>query len=350
MDTPGQPARSERNSSSAAEFSKSLAPYRRPSHRRSTFELLVTGTSFFALWGAAWWALSISYWLTLAISIPAGAFLIRLFLIKHDCGHGAFFRRQSVNNWVGRVLGVLTLTPYDVWRRSHATHHATSGNLDKRGIGDIDTLTIDEYRALPRMRKIVYRLYRHPLVMFGLGPSYQFLLRNRLPHGVKRGDRRFWISTMGTNAAMAVVVGAAIVFLGAGPFLLVQLPITIAAASMGVWLFYIQHQFEDTYWSKGDTWILQDAALQGSSHYVLPKPLSWITANIGIHHVHHLSSRIPFYRLPQVLRDYPNLDSPGSLTLSQSLKCLRLRLWDEGRRELVSFADAKSRPLPSKAG
>ena len=342
MEYTRQQVQSEGNPPAARDLLKALARYREPDHLRSVLELTVTGVSFVVLWGAAWWALSIGYWLTLALSVPAAAFLLRLFLIKHDCGHGAFFRRGVLNDWVGRVLGVVTLTPYDVWRRHHATHHATSGNLDKRGVGDIDILTVGEYRALPRSRRLAYRLYRHPLVTFGIGPAYHFLLRNRLPLGFSRGDRRFWISAMGTNATLALVAGIMIYFLGAGPFLLVQLPITLLAASVGVWLFYVQHQFEDTYWVEDEAWNPHDAALHGSSHYDLPGPLSWITANIGVHHVHHLSSRIPYYRLPRVLRDFPALARIGRLTLMQSFACARLRLWDEGRQKLVSFAEARA--------
>lgn len=311
---------------------------------RSVFELIITGAAFAALWIAAWWAFSISYWLTLAFCVPAAAFLVRLFMIKHDCGHGAFFRRKFFNDHVGRVLGVVTLTPYDVWRKSHATHHATSGNLGKRGVGDIDILTVREYQALSRLRGLAYRLYRNPLIMFGLGPAYHFLLRNRLPLGLKDADWRYWLSAMGTNASIAAVFGVMIYFLGAAPFLLVHLPIAILAASIGVWLFYVQHQFEDTYWDEDERWNLHDAALHGSSYYDLPRVLSWITANIGVHHIHHLSSRIPYYRLPQVLRDFPELANIRRLTLLQSLVCLRLRLWDEGQRKLVSFAEARALP------
>lgn len=346
MDDMQQDARAERNIIPARDMTKTLARYREPDHLRSVLELVITAVPFVVLWVAAWWALSVGYWLTLAISVPAGAFLMRLFLIKHDCGHGAFFRRRVLNDWVGRVIGVLTLTPYDVWRRSHAIHHATSGNLDKRGVGDVDTLTVREYRALPRLRRIAYHIYRHPLILFGVGPAYLFLLRHRLPHGFSRGDRRFWISAMGTNAALAAVVAVMIFFLGVGPFLLVQLPITIVATSIGIWLFYVQHQFEGTVWFEDHVWKLQDAALYGSSHYDLPVVLSWITANIGVHHVHHLHSRIPYYRLPQVLRDYPELTKYRRLTLLQSLVCVKFRLWDEGQRKLVSFSEASA--LPAK--
>lgn len=342
MDNTQEEAQSGESLMPARDLMKALARYREPNHLRSMFELIVTVVSFAVLWAAAWWAHSISYWLTLAIIVPAAAFLVRLFLIKHDCGHGAFFRRRAFNDWVGRVLGVLTMTPYDVWRRAHATHHATSGNLDKRGIGDIDVLTVREYRALPRTRRLAYRLYRHPLITFGVGPAYHFLLRNRLPLGFTRADRRFWISVMGTNATIALVAGIMIYFLGAGPFLLVQLPITLLAASIGIWLFYVQHQFEDTYWAEDHDWKSHEASLYGSSHYDLPGVLSWLTAHIGVHHVHHLSSRIPYYRLPQVLRDFPGLAKIGRLTLVQSLVCLRLRLWDEGQRKLISFSEART--------
>jgi omega-6 fatty acid desaturase (delta-12 desaturase) len=323
---------------------KALAPYREPDQLRSVLELVITGGSFVVLWAAAWWALSVSYWLTLAISVPAAAFLMRLFLIQHDCGHWAFFRNRALNDWVGRTLGVLTMTPYDYWRRSHAIHHATSGNLDKRGVGDIDILTVREYRTMPRSRRIQYRLYRHPIVLFIIGPAYQFLLRNRLPLVLGKADRRYWISTMGTNASIAVVVGVMIYAIGFGPFLMVQLPVTLIASAIGVWLFYVQHQFEHTYWDKDEDWQLHEAALHGSSHYDLPGVLRWITANIGVHHVHHLSSRIPFYRLPQVLRDFPELTEVKRLTLIESFACLKLRLWDETQRRLVSFKEARALP------
>ena len=317
---------------------------------RSLFELIITSVLFIVFWVAAWWALSVSYWLTLALSVAAGALLARLFLIKHDCGHGAFFRRRIFNDWVGRVLGILTLTPYYVWRRNHAVHHATSGNLDKRGTGDIDTLTVSEYQALPRLRRIAYQLYRHPLLMFVVGPAYHFLLRNRLPLGFANADRRFWISAMGTNAAIALVGGFMIYFLGAVPFLLVHLPITLLAATIGVWLFYVQHQFEDTVWANDHAWNLYDTAFFGSSHYELPTVLNWITANIGVHHVHHLNSRIPYYRLPQVLRDIPSFTKNRRLTLRQSFVCMKLRLWDEDQQKLVSFAEARELKVDATSG
>ena len=338
-------APSEPNLASARELLKALAPYRVPDHLRSVLELFITGGSFVVLWVAAWLALSVSYWLTLAISIPASAFLMRLFLIQHDCGHWAFFRSRPLNDWVGRTLGVLTMTPYDYWRRSHAIHHATSGNLDKRGVGDIDMLTVREYRAMTGKNRFLYRLYRHPLVLFLLGPAYQFLLRNRLPLVLDKADRRYWLSIMGTNVSIAVVAGALIYAIGLVPFLMIQVPITLLASAIGVWLFYVQHQFEHTYWDRDKDWQLHEAALHGSSHYDLPGVLRWITANIGVHHVHHLSSRIPFYRLPQVLRDFPELIEVRRLTLFESFACLKLRLWDETQRRLVSFKEARRLPV-----
>lgn len=340
-----QEAQSAGPAIAAREWAKTLAKYREPSPIRSVLELLVTAGAFAALWFLAWTLLSLSYWLSLLAVIPAAGFLVRLFMIQHDCGHGAFFRRRPVNDWVGRAIGALTLTPYDVWRRSHAVHHASSGNLDGRGIGDITTLTVREYLALPRWRRLVYRLYRNPAVMMGLGPAYLFLVQNRLPTGLMRGGLQPWLSAMGTNAAIALLVVAMMWLTGVKPFLLVHLPITLLASSIGVWLFYVQHQFEETFWAAEPGWTVHEAALHGSSHYDLPHVLRWFTANIGVHHVHHLCSRIPYYRLPHVLRDHPELKAVGRLTLSESLGCVRLVLWDESLRRLISFRDLRMRAL-----
>jgi omega-6 fatty acid desaturase (delta-12 desaturase) len=241
------------------------------------------------------------------------------------------------------VIGVLTLTPYDFWRRTHAIHHSTSGNLDRRGIGDIDTLTVHEYLARSQWGRLRYRVYRHPIIMFGLGPAYLFFVRNRLPFGLMRRDWQLWLSTMGTNAAIAALVAAVIWLVGTRTFLFVHMPIMLLAASIGVWLFYVQHQFEDTVWAHQRNWNLHMAALRGSSYYDLPGILRWFTANIGIHHIHHLCSRIPYYRLPVVLRDFPDLSGIGRLTLVESFRCVRLVLWDEGQQRLVSFREAHQR-------
>jgi len=319
-----------------------LSLYRAPSHIRSLIEIAITAVPFLVLWVAAWACLRWSYMLSLAIAVPAAGFLVRLFMIQHDCGHGSFFRQRLANDWTGRVISVLTLTPYDHWRRSHAVHHASSGNLDHRGIGDIATLTVCEYLALSRRRRIAYRLYRHPLVMFGLGPAYLFLVQNRFPAGGTLTSWRSWLSPMATNAAIALLVVAATWLVGVRPFLFVHVPITLLAASIGVWLFYVQHQFEETFWAKAGSWTMPEAALHGSSHYDLPSVIRWFTANIGVHHVHHLCSRIPYYRLSRVLRDHPELRHVGRITLLESVCCVRLALWDEARRQMISFRQLRA--------
>jgi len=327
----------------AAALMRTLAVYRRPSSRRGLLELSVTAAALAGLWALMWLSLGVGYWLTLLLAVPAAFFLVRMFLIQHDCGHGAFFRHKAVNDWVGRALGVLTLTPYDFWRRTHAIHHATSGNLDRRGIGDIETLTVEEYLALPRYGRLGYRLYRHPLVMFGIGPAYLFVLQFRLPVGFMRKGWRSWVSPMLTNAAIVLVVTAMIWLVGLGPFLQVHLPVTLLAASIGVWLFYVQHQFEGVMWSRDGRWTLHEAALTGSSHYDLPGVLRWLTANIGLHHIHHASSSIPYYRLNKVLHDHPELHAASRVTLGESLRCVRLALWDEARDRLVSFRELRGK-------
>ncbi|HEX8256996.1 MAG TPA: fatty acid desaturase [Allosphingosinicella sp.] len=318
-----------------------IGPFRQSRTARSLFELAITAAPFTLLWLLTWAALDAGYMAGLLLTVPAGAFLLRLFLIQHDCGHGAFFRRQASNDWLGRILGVLTLTPYDYWRRSHAIHHASTGNLDARGVGDVDTLTVAEFNALSRAGRFWYRVYRHPLVLFGLGPAYLFLLRHRLPIGMMKRGWRPWLSALGTNASFAAVAGALIWAMGWKLFLLVHLPITMVAASLGVWFFYVQHQFEQTHWDRGEDWSFHAAALHGSSHYDLPPVLRWFSANIGVHHVHHLASRIPFYRLPEVLREVPMLARISRVTFRESIGAVRLVLWDEQKRRLVTFAEAR---------
>jgi omega-6 fatty acid desaturase (delta-12 desaturase) len=309
--------------------------------RRSLVEVAISAVPFVALWLGMWLALAhVGYWLVLLLALPAAGFLVRLFLIQHDCGHGSVFPTRRANDWLGRLLGVLTLTPYDHWRHTHALHHAGSGHLDRRGIGDVVTLTLAEYRARGRWGRLAYRLYRHPLVLFGLGPLFVFVLQHRLPVGFMRAGAVHWISAMGTNAGIAGLTGLMMWTVGVVPFLMIHLPIVILGSAAGVWLFYVQHQFEHTSWDGADDWRHPEAALHGSSHYALPPPLQWLTANIGIHHVHHLSSRIPHYRLPEVLRDFPALRHVNRLSVWESLRCVRLTLWDEGTRRLVPFAAA----------
>lgn len=315
--------------------------YRHPDPMRSLLEIVVTAVPFAGFWVAAYLSLSVSYWLALVFIVPAAVFLVRLFLIQHDCGHGAFFKKRLTNDWVGRALGLLTCTPYDVWKRSHAIHHAHSGDLDHRGTGDIKTLTVDEYVALPWWGRLRYRFYRHPIIMFIVGPAYIFLLQQRLPLGQMDGGWRPWVSAMGTNVGIAVLVVAMVWLVGAGEFVQIHLPVVLLASTIGVWLFYIQHQFEETYWSEKPDWSHEEAALYGSSFYDLPGVLAWLTANIGIHHVHHLYARIPFYRLPQVLRDHPELADIRRVTLLESFKYVKLKLWDRERRRLISFRDLR---------
>jgi omega-6 fatty acid desaturase (delta-12 desaturase) len=324
-------------------LAQSLARYRQPNLGRSIVEILITVAPFVLLWVLMCLSLRVGYWLCLLLAVPASGFLVRLFMIQHDCGHGSFFRHRLLNDWVGRVIGVFTLTPYDFWRRTHGIHHSTSGNLDLRGIGDIDTLTVREYLALSRWRRLRYRLYRHPVIMFGIGPTYLFILCHRLPLGLMREGWAPWVSTMATNGAIALVVFAVMWWIGVGPFLLVHLPITFFSGAIGVWLFYVQHQFEHTVWSENRDWSFPTAALYGSSHYDLPVVLRWFSANIGVHHIHHLCSRIPFYRLPQALRHHPDLANVGRLTLGQSFSCVRLVLWDEAARRLITFRELRAR-------
>ncbi|WP_424820605.1 fatty acid desaturase [Salinisphaera sp.] len=303
---------------------------------------MITLLPLAGLWFLMWAAVAYGYWQGLLLAVPAAGFLVRLFMIQHDCGHGSFFASRHANHWLGRAIGVLTLTPYDFWRHTHALHHAGSGNLDRDDLGGIDTLSVREFRALSPGQQLRYRLYRHPLVLFGLGPAYLFIVHNRLPLGFMRAGWMPWLSTQGTNVAIIASAGLAIWCMGLVPFLLVQVPITLIAATFGVWLFYVQHQFENTYWERNENWRFHDSALHGSSHYDLPLVLRWFTANIGVHHVHHLCSRVPSYRLAEVLRDHPELRAISRVTLGQSLRCVRLVLWDEQQRRLVSFRAARA--------
>lgn len=322
------------------EWVKTLSHYREPSLQRSMYEIFLTLGPFLLLWCLACWTLSVSYWLTLVISLANAAFLLRLFVIQHDCGHGSLFDNRAVGDWFGRMLGVLTLTPYDVWRRTHSIHHSSSGNLGRRGIGDIYTMTVAEYRDLTPFNRWLYRLYRNPFVLFGLAPGYLFLLQNRLPLGLT-SHARYWVSAMATNVAIVAILLAILFFGGLMPILLIFLPTTLLAATAGMWLFYVQHQFENTHWEQEVDWNLHEAALHGSSYYVMPSVLQWLTANIGIHHVHHLYSRVPFYRLPEVLCDHSALAESNRMTIRESLASARLHLWDEEEKELLSFAKAR---------
>lgn len=322
------------------QLTRELNAFRDSRPVRSGWELAVTLIPFLALFGFMLFAVQAGYFLALALTPLAGLFLLRLFIIQHDCGHGSFLPGRAGNDWVGRALGVLTLTPYDCWRRAHALHHAATGNLGARGFGDVDTLTVREFTGRTRLRKLFYRFYRHPLVLLGLGPAYLYLLRHRLPIGLMKAGRIYWVSAMATNAVTVLILAVLVYLFGIIITATVFLPVLLMAASMGVWLFYIQHQFEAAHWDQSENWSFHDAALHGSSHLELPAVLRWFTANIGVHHVHHLASRIPFYRLPEVLSAYPRLRTMNRFTALETLKPLRLALWDEDQRRLVTFREA----------
>jgi omega-6 fatty acid desaturase (delta-12 desaturase) len=278
-----------------------------------------------------------AYWATLLLAIPAAGLLVRAFIIQHDCGHGSFFASRPLNDFVGRCMSVLTLAPYGLWRREHAQHHATSGNLDRRGAGDIDTFTVREYSQLSRLQKFRYRLYRNSLFLFGIGVPTYFVILQRLPWMHALSARETWRSVLGLNVGLVAFYMPLVYWFGLGNVLWVGLPVLHIASAAGGWLFFIQHQFEETTWDKAEGWDFQVAALLGSSYYRLPRVLNWFTGNIGLHHIHHLNSMIPNYRLMACLNASPELQAINRLTLRDSLKCARLKLWDENERRLIGF-------------
>jgi omega-6 fatty acid desaturase (delta-12 desaturase) len=314
-----------------------VAPYLEPSWRKALVQLLTTALPFLAVMTGILIALD-HHILAGLLLLPFGALLlVRLFIIQHDCGHGSFFASPWANGLLGRALSLLTLTPYAFWRRDHAMHHATTGNLDRRGAGDVTLLTLAEYRALPLTRRLAYRLYRHPVVMFGVGPAWLILWCLRVPKGSPWSRWRDWLSIVGTDAALAAAVTLLFLILGPLPVLLGWLPVMLLAATVGVWLFYIQHQFEAAYWEPRPEWDFHAAALRGSSFYDLPRVLHWVTGNIGFHHIHHLASRIPNYRLRECHEQNPAFHAAPRLTLLQSLRCAQLALWDDEQHKLVPF-------------
>jgi len=323
--------------SAAAGWLARLAAYKEPDLTRSVWQLVSAAALYAGAWALMYASLGVGYWLTLLLAVPAAFLLVRLFIIQHDCGHGAFFRSPRAADIVGSIIGVLTLTPYHYWKKTHAMHHATSGNLEHRGFGDIDTLTVDEYLARSRWERFKYRVYRHPAVLFGVGAVLHFFVRHRLPTIVPRTWTRERRSILWTDVGLASFVVLMGTLVGFREFLLVQLPVALLSCSIGVWLFYVQHQFEPTYWEHDDRWAYHAAALEGSSYYRLPKLLQWATGNIGLHHIHHLNARIPNYRLQQVLDAFPELRRVATLTLKESFRCVRLVLWDERARKLVPF-------------
>lgn len=319
-----------------------LAPYARPDDRKAWFQLLTTAGLFALNWVLMYRSLGGPYWVTLLLALPAVGLYTRLFIFQHDCGHGSFLSSRRANNVVGGLIGVVTLTPYHYWRRTHAIHHATSGDLDRRSFGDIRTLTVAEYLGLSSWDRFRYRLYRNPILFLSFGSFYQFFLKHRFPFDIPRSWGREWASVWWTNAGVAAIVVAAWQTIGIEALLLVQLPINLIGGIFGLWLFYVQHQFEDTYWRENPEWDFHRAGIQGSSFYDLGPLLHWFSGNIGYHHIHHLASRIPNYHLPRCFREVTELQKVTRLSIWNSLRCARLHLWDEEAQRLIGFSGIAS--------
>lgn len=321
---------------------EAIARYQHPDWRRSLWQITNSVLPFFLLWYLMYRSLAVSYWLTLALAIPTAGFMVRIFIIFHDCGHGSFFKSQRANHLVGILTGILTLTPYHQWRHDHAIHHASAGDLDRRGVGDVKTLTVEEYRAMPPLKRLGYRIYRNPLLMFTIGAWLMFIVINRFYRRTSGKRERFSVHL--TNLALLNIVLLLSWLIGFKNFLLVELPILAVATSAGVWLFYVQHNFEGTYWERHARWDFFNAAMKGSSFYQLPKVLQWFTGNIGFHHIHHLGPRMPNYLLEKCYRENAIFQQVKPLTLRVSLKSLGYRLWDEQNKRLVGFCALKAKP------
>ena len=313
-----------------------VAKYQNPNLWRSLWQVINSLVPYAVLWFLMVRSLAVGYWLTLLLTVPAAGLLVRVFIILHDCGHGSFFKSVKANDAVGVLCGILTFTPYLQWRHAHAVHHASSGDLDRRGVGDVLTLTVKEYMALPWWKRLGYRLYRSPVVMFGAAPLFLFLVGHRFTAGTSGRRERFNVHF--TNLAVLTLALVLTYLIGLKAYLLIQIPIMGLAASAGVWMFYVQHQFEDTYWREHPEWQYADAALIGSSYYRLPKILQWFTGNIGLHHIHHLSPKIPNYKLQQAYDENPLFQRVTVVTLGESLKTIPLKLWDEEQQKLVGFS------------
>lgn len=322
---------------SHGELRRMIAPYEGGETARAWRELALSVLPYVALWIVMYRSLTISYWLTLVLAVPTAGFLIRSFTVQHDCGHGSFFRLPRLNAAIGRALAVLTLTPFRYWSRFHAVHHATSGRLDRRGHFDVDTLTVREYLGLSRARRLIYRMERNGFVLFGLLPFVYFVVYLRLPWIALRAWHRERWSILLTTGAIAIFAAVIISVIGVRKFLQVQLPVTWLAATTGMWLFYVQHQFEHTFWARDKNWDYVRAALEGSSYLCLPPLLEWFTGYIGLHHVHHLSTRVPSYRLKRCLEENPPLSVVPKIGIRDGLGAVRLKLWDEESGRLVGW-------------
>jgi omega-6 fatty acid desaturase (delta-12 desaturase) len=330
----------QRDDSKRPFWREALAPYARPRLSRSVVDILTSIVPYLGLSVAMYNLLDVSYLLVLALAVPTAGFLLRTFILFHDCAHGSFLPSKAANAWLGRFLGLVVWSPYYQWRHEHAVHHATSGDLDRRGVGDVPTLTVTEYHEMGLWGRLGYRLFRNPVVMFGIGPIWALVIQPRLGPSSKRP--RLIRSVWGTNVALLVAVSALCIFFGWLDFLLVWFPPVWMAGSAGVFLFYVQHQFEDAYWQNSDDWSYAEAALQGSSYLKLPKVLQFFTGNIGLHHFHHLSARIPNYNLQRAHDDNPIFHDVPTLTLRDGLKATRYKLYDCERRRLVTWAEASA--------
>jgi omega-6 fatty acid desaturase (delta-12 desaturase) len=318
---------------------KIVTKYNRPDALQSWVQLSVNLLLYSISWFLMVASLSISWWLTLALAFPAAGMLVRLFIIYHDCGHGAFFKSGRLNDAVGLFIGILTFTPYYSWSKQHYQHHETAGNLDKRGIGDVWTLTVDEYRDGSTWQRIMYRFYRHPVTMFGIGAFYVFVIGNRFTK--KYMDNKGRMGVYVTNAGLILFAASMSMLIGVKAFIMIQLPIISLAGIFGFWLFYVQHQFDPTYWSRNNTWNYKRMALEGSSFYKLPRILQYFSGNIGFHHIHHLSPLIPNYKLSRCHRENALFQDIKPLTFRASFRTLAYRLWDEKANEMISFRKLK---------
>ncbi|HEY4639161.1 MAG TPA: fatty acid desaturase [Candidatus Udaeobacter sp.] len=328
--------------SDPSNWSAAIARFKRSDRLKSMWQLCNSLLPFCGLWYLMYLSLSWSYWITLVLAVPTAGLLVRLFIIQHDCGHHSFFRSRRANDAVGSFFGLFTLTPYRLWLRSHSRHHASSGDLHHRGHGDVWILTVDEYLKRSFLGRLQYRIYRHPLFLFGVGPSLLFLFRQRFTFGVPTTWRRERSSVHITNLGILAALVAAWCTIGLATFLLVHLPILVLAASIGSWLFFVQHQFEHAYWQPHDRWDYVRSAFEGSSYYRLPRVLQWFTGNIGFHHIHHLESRIPNYNLPLCYAAVPEFRQAVTLGMWESLKCTRFKLWDEQLQRMVTFNEVNS--------
>ncbi len=327
-----------------AGWQKLVAPYQKPDLRKSVWQIINSFGGLFLTMVLMYLSLRVGYWITLLLAFPTAGFLVRIFIIQHDCGHGAFFKSRRANTVVGTLCSLFTLVSYKYWLKGHAVHHATHAELEERGIGDVWTMTVEEYWQASWWKRLVYRVFRNPVFLFGVAPSVNFIILGRLPLGVDpswhSGERAsVWL----TNLMLLAWFTLMSFLLGLKTVLMIQLPITIIASGVGTWLFYVQHQFERTYWEHTPQWDYTLAALEGSSYYKLPKFLQWFTGNIGFHHIHHLSPRIPNYYLQTCHDENPAFQRVAQLTIKSSLKTAWLSLWDENSRRLVTFREARAK-------